>query len=336
MLSRVAESLYWVGRLVERTGHVAQLLDVHLSLWLDRGQSDPTAVAEYWQQLLALCADPADYARRAQPLDASEVSEYVIAASQPGGILASLNAARDSARGVRESLSSEVWEFLNSQHWQLREASAGRTWEQNPHEFLHGLKTGVSLFYGLIDETMLHDESWCFLGLGRFYERALNTARLLDVKYQVLSGGDDVTTPSDPIEWAAILRCCWAFEAYRRYYASAVQPTRVAEFLLLNPAFPRSMGSAIRQALALVHQIGSSTAERSGAERGLGTLHAQLDYATIDELLHAGLHEVLDGVRRRCLAIEQAVYAQYFQGRVAPLPVGAGAAQPLVVIQEQQ
>lgn len=340
MLSRVAESLYWMGRLAERAGHVSQLLDVHLSLWLDSGQVDSQELAHFWQQFLALCADPDEYALTEQPLDATLVSDYVIAGNQPGGILAALNAARDNARGVRESISSEVWEQLNTQYWQVRSASAERSWALNPHTFLQQIKSGLGLLYGLVDETMLHDQGWGFLCFGRYFERAMNTARLLDVKYQVLATPEgavgDSTHPIDPIQWAAILRCCWAFEAYRRHYASAVVPPKVADFLLLNPAFPRSVSFAVRQALDLIKQLEGPTSERSQAERWLGNLHGRLEYATIDEVMQDGLHETLGSLRERCIAIEQAVYRHYFQGESAPVLLTDPVGKPMVFALETQ
>jgi uncharacterized alpha-E superfamily protein len=338
MLSRVAESLYWTGRLTERAGHVAQLLDVHLSLLLDSGQTDSAALARFWQQFLALCADPAEYARTEQPLVATMVSDYVIAGDQPGGILAALTSARESTRGVRESISSEVWEQLNTQYWQVKEVSSARSWEQNPHAFLQQIKSGMGLLYGLVDETMLHDQGWSFLCFGRYFERAMNTARLLDGKFNLLTGpGNLLPThhdPIDPIHWAAILRCCWAFEAYRRHYAAAVTPTRVAEFLLLNPEFPRSVNFSVGHALELVKILEGPGNQRSQAERWLGSLSGRLTYATIDEVLEEGLHGTLSGFRDRCLAIEQAIYHYYFQGSTTPVELGETAGMPMVFAQE--
>jgi uncharacterized alpha-E superfamily protein len=338
MLSRVAESLYWAGRLTERAGHVGQLLDVHLSLLLDSGHTSPATLAQFWQQFLALCADPAEYALTEQPLVASMVSGYVIAGDQPGGILHALKAARESARGVRETISSEVWEQLNTQYWQVQAASSARSWEQNPHAFLQQIRSGIGLLYGLVDETMLHDQGWSFLCFGRYFERAMNTARLLDVKFNLLAGPENALPtqqdPIDPIHWAAILRCCWAFEAYRRHYATAVTPPKVAEFLLLNPEFPRSVNFSIGYALDLVKQLEGPSNQRSQAERWLGNLHGRLTYATIDEVLADGLHGTLGGFRDRCLAIEQAIYHYYFQGSTTPVTLGESAGMPMVFAQE--
>jgi uncharacterized alpha-E superfamily protein len=305
---------------------------------LDRGQVDETTRAEFWQGFLELCADPSEYAKTEYPLSPNMVSEYVIAAPQPGGILASLNAARESARGVRETISSEVWEQLNTRYWQLRTASAERTWEPNPHAFLQEVKSAVGQLYGLVDETMLHDEGWGFLRFGRYFERALNTSRLLDSRFTVLDPpNNDVDVnvhPADPIEWAAILRCCWAFEAYRRHYALAVTPTRVAEFLLLNPEFPRSVHHALRQALVLIQQLEGPSRERSTAERWLGNLHGRLEFTTIDEILTEGLHPFLSTFRERCLAIEQSFYEHYFQGRNTNHLVVEPSGKPMVFAQE--
>ncbi|HUX85636.1 MAG TPA: alpha-E domain-containing protein [Chloroflexota bacterium] len=337
MLSRVAESLYWIGRNVERTQHVAQLLDVHLLLWLDSGLAGEIEPARYWQRFLILCAPPEQHALVAEPLSAASVGDFVISNNPAASILGSLSAARENARGVRESISSEVWEQVNSQYWLVRNAIANRYWHGNPHEFLQDVKSGVSLLEGLIDQTMLHDQGWSFLRFGSYFERAINTARLLDLKQQILTDVYDSGLSVDPLlHWAATLRCCWAFEAYRRYYATTVEPARVAEFLLLNRHLPRSVNFALEQALALVKQLEGVQVGRSHAERWLGNLQSRLEYATIDELQREGLHHVLDDVRRRCVDVEQGLYQQYFHGRAAPVLSETDRDLLLLFEQEQQ
>lgn len=337
MLSRVAESLYWIGRHVERTQHIAQLLDVHLLLWLDSGLAGQVEPHRYWRRFLVLCAPPDAITLVKQPLSATSVGDFVIATNPAGSVLGSLSAAREHARGVRESISSEVWEQINTQYWHVRDASAGYHWHGNPHAFLQDAKTGVSLLDGLIDQTMLHDQGWSFLRFGSYFERAMNTARLLDLKQQVLTDADPTEPSVDPLlHWAATLRCAWAFEAYRHYYASAVEPARVAEFLLLNPHLPRSVNFALKQALALVRELEGVQVGRSHAERWLGNLQARLEYATIDEMLREGLHNVLNDVRLRCGAVERGLYEQYFHGRVPPAISEADRQAALIFEQEQQ
>jgi len=337
MLSRVAESLYWIGRHVERTQHVAQLLDVHLLLWLDSGLAGDVEPNRYWRRFLILCAPPEGIGQIKEPLSAASVGDFVIATNPVVSILGSLSAAREHARGVRESISSEVWEQINTQYWHVRHASSGHYWHGNPHAFLQDVKTGVSLLDGLIDQTMLHDQGWRFLRFGSYFERAINTARLLDLKQQALTNLDGGEPSVDPLlHWAATLRCAWAFEAYRRYYAAAVEPARVAEFLLLNPHLPRSVNFAFKQALAVVRELEGLQVGRSHAERWLGNLQARLEYATIDELMGEGLHNVLNDIRYRSLAVERGLYQQYFHGRAAPSPSEADREAVLLFEQEQQ
>ncbi len=298
MLSRVAESLYWVGRYVERAEDTARLLDVHVIDLLDNPWADLQGASRDMLLVMGLGVpegevDPSAAATR-----------LAFERGSTSSIAGALEAARESARGVREALSSELWECLNASYHGLPGHEAGAVL-RGPHTFCRWVRERAAVFAGLLDGAMPHDDSWRFLVLGRSLERVDMTARLLRAR-AVRSG-----TNSD---WVGLLRCCSAHEAYLRSYRSAVEPARVVEFLVLDRLFPRSVYSALQQAEQCLTDLAPS-AGRSGlvddAARLLGRARTDLQYRTSDELLD-DLPELLDMLQLTVLEAGEALSARYF------------------------
>ncbi|MHB8508693.1 MAG: alpha-E domain-containing protein [Candidatus Dormibacteria bacterium] len=304
MLSRAAGALYRVGRDLERADHLARLLDVHQALWLDRG-SDMSD--DFWARLDGLAGWPPAPARRPR-----QTVENLVSGTGGPSIQGCMEAARRGALAFRPSLASEVFEQLNILYWQLEEADRKRD--------LHGLLTrvqlGVHLVFGLIDGNMAHDEVWDFITMGRQLERAENVTRLVTRKTDEL---DD----AEPIEWAAVLRCCSALEAYRMRYSAPVTAGRVARFLLLDRDLPRSAAHCIRQALVAVSRI-DPPGQRSRPHRLLGQLAAMLDYADEGEVA-ADPRGFAATFHRLSGELEEALVTTYFQ----PSKVPSDVAPPL-------
>jgi uncharacterized alpha-E superfamily protein len=298
VLSRVAESLYWVGRYVERAEDTARLLDVHVVGQLDNPWTDLESSAR--DMLLVMGLDVPDGV-----LDpAAAATRLAFERGSTSSIAGALEAARDGSRGVREALSSEVWECLNATYHALpgQEASAV---VRGPHPFCRWVRERAAVFAGLLDGSMPRDDSWRFLVLGRSLERVDMTARLLRAR-AVQSG-----TSSD---WVGLLRCCSAHEAYLRGYRAAVEPERVVEFLVLDRLFPRSVYAALAQAERCLVDLDPS-AGRTGlvddARRLLGRARTDLEYRTSDELLHE-LPELLDMLQRTVSSAGDALSSRYF------------------------
>jgi uncharacterized alpha-E superfamily protein len=303
LLSRVADALYWIGRFLERAEHTARLLDVHNSLALD-GAADERD----WMQLIELTRDEASYPAN-WPVDPDWVARFVVQyPGNPNAIVACLTVARENARGVRGAISSELWEQINSLYWAVRGDVDADAWSVDPHAFIQTVKQGAHLFHGLADETMLHDEGGAFLRLGKYLERAVNTVRLVDAKHVALEADG---TP-DLLRCAALLKMCSAFEAYRRYYAAPVEPRRALEFLLLNPSFPRSALWATRAATLEGRRIADQNQAGRQPERLLGGLSAQLEFASIDELLDQDLGRFLHSFRSRAWDAEKTLARSFF------------------------
>jgi uncharacterized alpha-E superfamily protein len=301
--SRVADSLYWIARYLERAGHTIRLIDVRLDLELDRPAS-----ADGWD-FARLCAAVKWDATAEAPLSPGElIDTLVFDADNPGSVMACVTAARDNARQVREEISSDMWEQVNALYLRLKQVRSEGMLAARPHYLARLVIEGVHLFEGVTDGTMGHGEGWQFLRAGRFIERSAATAALVDLQFK-----DESRLPAGHLEWVGLLRSCAAFEAYCRCYTADVRPDRVAEFLLLNAEFPRSVRFAAARVGAALRAIAQLTGRGAGgrAERLAGRLHASLDYGQVDEILGDDPHAYLQGIVRYCAQIHEAAQQSY-------------------------
>jgi len=301
--SRVADSLYWIARYLERAGHTIRLIDVRLDLELDRRDD-----ADGWD-FARLCAVVNCGTAAGAPANPAElVDTLVFDASNRGSVLACVTAARDNARQAREEISSDMWEQLNALYLRLKQVRGEGTGSIRPHYLSRLIIEGVHLFEGVTDATMGHGEGWQFLRAGRFIERAAATAALVDLQFRSAP-----QLPANHVEWAGLLRSCAAFEAYVRCYTADVRPDRVAEFLLLNAEFPRSVRFAAGRVESALRAIAQLTGRGAGgrAERLAGRLHASLDYGQVDEILGEDPHAYLEGISRYCAQIHDAAHQSY-------------------------
>ena len=241
MLSRVADSLYWMSRYLERAEHTARLIDVGLNLMLDQ---TPAAAERRWGRLLVSLHAPAQLARSS---DAYQIAQAMtFDAANETSIVSCIASARENLRQVREQISSEMWEQLNRLNLQVRETRLDDIWNVSTHEFFRSVKEGAHLFQGITDATMNHGEGWQFMQVGRHMERAGATATLLDVYAGefLAPDGADAGGPKSYLDWVGLLKACTAFEAYCKVYTADLRPERIAEFLLLNADWPRVGGTS--------------------------------------------------------------------------------------------
>ncbi len=309
MLSRVADSLYWMSRYLERAEHTARVLGAGLTLTLDL---NPEAAQERWARLLESLNTTPPSGAGADPARITQALTFEL--NSPNTIVGSIILARENARQVREQISSEMWEQLNRLYLKVRSASVEQIWASEPIEFYQAVKSGAHLFQGITDATMSHGEGWYFIQAGRYLERAGATAALLDAHFRPhLAAQREGQALLEFNDWVALLKCSTAFEAYCKVYTADVQPSRVAEFLLLDSESPRSVRFAadrIQRALQTIAHVTHS--RRTGrAERLAGRLRAALDYGQVDEILDGDLHIYLEDIRRQCANIHSAIYQVY-------------------------
>ncbi|TKB08622.1 alpha-E domain-containing protein [Desulforhopalus sp. IMCC35007] len=298
MLSRVANSIYWMCRYIERAENVARFIDVNLNLLLDM----PADEKEQWSPLIMTTGDQEIYEKTEQNYTQEEVIWFLtFDRTYPNSILSCVSAARENARSIREIISSEMWEHLNNFYLELIKEDAIKMAIHDPNRFFKIVKMRSHLLTGLLDSTMSHGEAWNFARIGMMVERADKTSRILDVKYfMLLPEASLVNAPIDNIQWISVLRSASAFEMYRKEF-HRITPQNVANFLIFNRLFPRSIYHCLSKAQVCLHRITGSPigASTSPAEKRLGRLMADLEYTDIHEVIDSGLHEFLDSLQTK-------------------------------------
>ena len=312
MLSRVAESIYWMSRYVERAENVARFIDVNLQLMLD----EPSGLGQQWLPLVNTTGDHEEFEKRGGAGSQENVIHFLtFDAENANSILSCVRAARENARTVREIISSEMWLALNKFYLMVTAAAEHKAAAlANPHEFFTEVKNANHLFNGITAATMTHGEPWHFFRMGRMLERADKTSRMLDVKYFILlRSAQDVGTPFDDIQWAAVLRSASAFEMYRKRHGR-ISPRAVVEFLLLDREFPRSVNFSLTVARASLHAISGTPLGtfQNLPEKLLGQLCSDLSYASVDEIVNAGLHEYLDELQTKMNLVGGGIHETFF------------------------
>ena len=310
MLSSTADHLYWMARNMERAESTARMLDVtyRMSL-LKHGTSAPF---QEWAAVLSISGLHYQYAEAHSEINAENVMNFMaMDESNPASIISSLRGARENARAVRGTVTSEVWEALNHTWLMIEERRNAGLPTDGVAEFFDWVKERSHLSRGIAYGTMLRGEAFRFIRLGTFLERADNTARILDVKYHILLPSlQDVGGAADYYQWGALLRSLSSFECYRKIYSDVITPKRVAEMLILNADLPRSLRFCIREVHRLVGEIGGPAAGE--LIRQVGLLQAALEYGRIDDIVAQGLHEYLTNTLSHICAIGSEVSKAYF------------------------
>ncbi len=295
MLSRTADHLFWMSRYTERAENTARILDVTYQTSL---LPQSAAMAQVgWEGLLAISELTNAYKAKYGEVTQRNVLNFMVRdIDNPSSIASCLRGARENARAVRGTLTTEVWETQNITWLELPQVANSKNFERDPTPFFEWVKFRSHLSRGVAIGTMLQDESYRFLRMGTFLERADNTARLLDVKFHgaqtdSLGTARELDQDYDFYHWSAILRSVSAFEVYRKVYRDVIKPELVAELLILRPDMPRSLLACTSEVVANLAAVAN---DHSGeTARAAGKLRADLEFANIDEILATGLHAFL-------------------------------------------
>ena len=301
MLSRIAESLFWVGRYVERAEDTARILDVHVHRILEDPTVEEEAECRTLLGVMGLAVPPG-------PLDATRVVKILaFDADDVCAIVGSLMAARENARGAREALSSEMWESLNATFNELPDKVRAASATVGPHAFFQFVKERAAVMAGLTEATMPRDDGWRFLVLGRSLERVDMTARLISTGF-----GHPDASP----DWVTTLRSCSAYEAFLRTYRRGVDSSLAVEFLLLDRLFPRSAFFALAEAEQCLAELSASSIGRAGyqddARRILGRARNELEFAGVSKLL-SDLPAHLSALQAACAEAGEALGRRFFR-----------------------
>ena len=310
MLSRVADSLYWMSRYLERAEHTARLIDVDLQLRLDQSLESSTG---RWLRLIEALHVPALLAGNS--VDALSLAHTLTFNRTNGSsIVSCIASARENLRHVREQSSSDMWEQLNRLYLQMIASPTEDTWILQSHTLFRAVQDGAHLFQGITDSTMTHGEGWHYIQLGRFVERTDAVAALIATHFSRLSHpANQPVEGADYLEWVGLLKCCAAFEAYCKAYSAELRPIRVAEFLLLNSEFPHSIRFSVESVHSALSRIGELT-ERKVTQpvRIAGRMRAALSFSQIEEIMAEGVHLYMENIRNQCAQAHSAIQQIYF------------------------
>jgi uncharacterized alpha-E superfamily protein len=318
MLSRVAESLYWMSRYIERAEDLTRILAVNFLAQLDASQPDSPLA---WQPLVAITGDEALFRECFGEFNAQTVTEFCLwHPANSNAVTACLTRARENARGVREQISSEMWEYLNRLYFLIRNADRAAVLN-GPHEFFRQMRDGSQAFQGITAATMTHGEAFEFIQLGQYHERASETVRILDVKYAAANTLPE-GSPEAALQLIATLKSCSAFEPFRKTHAAQLQAWRVAEYLLLNREFPRAVAFCLQRCLRAVNALAADPARPapgglpSGPQRAMGRMCAELDYVDILDLLRGNFHVYLNDLLKRINLAGDEITRAFFNTQV--------------------
>jgi uncharacterized alpha-E superfamily protein len=325
MLSRVADSVFWMCRYIERAENVARFIDVNHNLTLEFGDS----LEQPWWPLVMTTGDDALFNRLCGEATRENVIQFLtFERKNPNSIYSCLAYARENARQIRESLSLPLWEELNKFYLLLREATLATALEDH-YEFYNRIKLASHLLIGIAEATVSHGEPWHFGRIGRMLERADKTSRLLDVKFYILqSSGGQSDTPLDIVQWSALLKSTGALEMYRKQYGR-IAPGNVVDFLVLDRHFPRSLHYCLVKSEESLHAITGTAGGtfKNKSEQRLGRLRSELDYTHIDDVIAQGIHEFIDSFQAKLNMVGEAIHDNFFAPPALGVVTAAGAAR---------
>ena len=345
MLSRVANSIYWMARYMERAGNLARLLSANQSLMLDAGAQQEGS--DFWQPILMATGDEEGYDKIYPVREAGHISEFLaLHPGNPNSFVNSIRAARENARMIRDQITDEMWSSVNDLYLFVTTGKGRQLYKVSPADYCEQIMQGSSLFQGAASSTMMRDVCWQFFQIGTYLERADKTSRLVDT----CSGVPLVTPPhpeAQPLRWLSLLHSLSAYHGYREH-DNQLNPRTVLEFLFLSDRFARSVRFCTRrvdQALrSLVSPLGAP--KEFDPLRASGRLCASLDFGTIDEILEFDLHEYIDDLQTRLNTLGNAIYQTFvlYAERAPGVPPssarnqfqGTGQSEQDTQIQQQQ
>jgi len=311
MLGRVANTIYWMNRYLERAENYARFMDVNYNLSLELSPDQE----QQWQPLVVITGDWELYQSLNEGVEKNKVIYFLaFDINNPNSIYNCISNARENARAIRTEITKEVWEQINALYYLVKEGVEKKSHtDASLRAFFKDIKTGCQLVYGMYDGTISRNEGWYFGKLGQLVERADKTSRVLDAKYHLLLDSSSLVGSSrDLIQWAALLKSVSAYDMYRKKYGK-LTPSSIAEFLILDTEFPRSILACLigaEQSLATL--TGSSVGFSNKAQKQLGALKSQLEYIDINDIIEIGMHEYLDEIQRKLNKISSAIYNSFF------------------------
>lgn len=305
MLARDADSVYWMSRYVERSEHLSRMMLMKLYLLADCGDLEEEMERRLWQTVPTVMRGgevPGTAGAGQVDIGPKVLRWFAFDSGNPNSLISCITAARENARGIREHISAEMWEAINGMYWWVQGEDAPAKYEESQDAYLRQVMSGSLLFQGLTDQTLAHDQRWHFAQMGKHLERADWTSRFVEVHWALLGEmAEELETPIRNINWMSVLRSCCSIEAFRKFSVGDMDPLQVVRFLILEPNYPRSVRYAVSAAYRSVIQIRveGQALKIDAAERILGRLEAELEYAEVGEMLAVGMDKYLQRLQTR-------------------------------------
>jgi uncharacterized alpha-E superfamily protein len=312
MLSRIADSLFWMARYMDRAENTARLLDVTYHMLLEQSQQ---TYELRWDAVITITGGQNNFHTTYKEANLENVCDFLLFRNDnPDSVVSCITYVRENARAIRDRMSREMWENVNGLYHNVREMQQNTETRNALHGFCREIISGSHAFNGITDSTLPHDEGWHFLQAGRALERAEHTARVVDVEYHKLVAAPGPVSYASNQEWMAVLKSVAAYEIYRRVYHSAIEPPNVAELLILHPQHPRSVRFNVAWLQTSLRAISGSGPHSyaNEAERLTGKLHDSLVYDRINDIFARGLHVFLSEVTLNCRSIGEHIARTYF------------------------
>lgn len=324
MLSRVADALYWMSRYLERAENMSRFVEVNWHLSLEQPQNG----VRDWGALVSVTGDNDTFLKRYDTYSRENVITFLFFDTRyPHSVMSCLRAARENARTVREIISSDMWEQINSfYHFVEDMGKRPSAVHDNPFEFCRPIQLRGMMIDGIANGTMLRGEAWHFIRMGRHLERADKTSRILDVKYfSLLPGSDYADEDFDDVQWAALLRASGGLEAYRRR-CGRIFPAKVADFLIFNDQFARSIIRCLNAAKESLYAICGPFPGigQKKAEQRMGALCAEIAYTDINAVFEHGLHEFMDQLQLKINRVNDRISKAFFAYDAEPGRIPSG------------
>jgi uncharacterized alpha-E superfamily protein len=312
MLSRIADSLFWMARYMDRAENTARLLDVTYHMLLEQSQQ---MYELRWDAVIKITGAQTSFHDMYGEASPENVCDFLLFRNDnPDSVVSCVSYVRENARAIRDRMSREMWENVNGLYHRVKDMQQSSEMRSSLHAFCREVISGSHAFNGITDSTLPHDEGWLFLQSGRALERAEHTARVVDVEYHQLVTTSGPASYTGYQQWMAVLKSVAAYEIYRRVYHSAIEPRNIAELLILHPKHPRSVRFNIGWLQMSLRSISGSGPHSyaNEAERLTGKLHDALVYDRIDDIFARGLHAFLADVSYNCRAIGEDIARSYF------------------------
>lgn len=319
MLSRAADSMYWMARNIERAESSARLIDVNMVSMLENSNPEEASKGYNWQDILDINGDYTLYSQNHQQMDTRSVIHFLsLSSTNYNSILQNVEYARENARIIRGMIPLELWELLNSFYLRIKQYPNIFMETEDIRQFLQMVKDQSIHYQGIVESIMFRGDAFTFIKLGKYLERAEKMARILDVYYHKKTNGRFNKEIVDHHQWSSVLHAVSGYEAYINKYRSYLEPERIMDFLLFDDTFPRSIRYCVEQLMKSFEELEKKKVQHYNRDlfMVLGKLHADIKFGSIDEVIEHDSRKWFGEIKSQCDQIGKLICKTYYLGEL--------------------